>query len=167
MAQIAEQYGKVLYELQISKTDVECMHDILVRVPQLLEVLDNPVVTKETKHEIVEKIFPKSLHNFMKTVSDHRRTEQIGKILEVWKKYILREENILAATLFCVHAPSEEQRMQVENFVKETFGSKGVELTVKYQPDLIGGFILRVGDREFDWSLQGRIRQLEQRLVRR
>lgn len=57
--------------------------------------------------------------------------------------------------------------MQVENFVKETFGNKGVELTVKYQPDLIGGFILRVGDREFDWSLQGRIRQLEQRLVRR
>jgi F-type H+-transporting ATPase subunit delta len=40
-------------------------------------------------------------------------------------------------------------------------------MTVEQQPDLIGGFVLRVGDREFDWSLRGRVRQLQQRLIRR
>ena len=72
-----------------------------------------------------------------------------------------------AATLYCVHEPDENQKAQMEQFVRRTYGVNGVEMTVEQQPDLIGGFVLRVGDREFDWSLRGRVRQLQQRLIRR
>lgn len=167
MTQIAEQYGKVLYELQISREDVEFMRKTLETVPELIKILDNPVLSKKQKHTVVEKVFPKNVHNFLKTVSDHRRMGQIGEILDGWSSCVRQEENLLAATLFCVHEPDQTQKAQIENFVRERFGKTGVELTVKYQPDLIGGFVLQVGDREFDWSLKGRIRQLQQRLIRR
>lgn len=167
MAQIAEQYGKVLYELRISHEDVGSVRKTLETVPELIKILDNPVLSKKQKHTVVEKVFPKSVHNFLKTVSDHRRMGQIGEILDGWSSCVRQEENLLVATLFCVHEPDQTQRAQIEKFVRERFGKTGVELTVKYQPDLIGGFVLQVGDREFDWSLKGRIRQLQQRLIRR
>ena len=70
MAQIAEQYGKVLYELRISHEDVESVRKTLETVPELIKILDNPVLSKKQKHTVVEKVFPKSVHNFLKTVSD-------------------------------------------------------------------------------------------------
>ena len=79
MAQIAEQYGKVLDELRISHEDVESVRKTLETVPELIKILDNPVLSKKQKHTVVEKVFPKSVHNFLKTVSDHRRMGQIGE----------------------------------------------------------------------------------------
>ena len=50
MAQIAEQYGKVLYELRISHEDVESVRKTLETVPELIKILDNPVLSKKQKH---------------------------------------------------------------------------------------------------------------------
>ena len=157
MTQTADRYGKVLYDLRVPAEDVEQMKAALCAAPQLVKILNDPTLTKEVKHEIIETIFPKSLHNFLKTVSDRRRCDQIDDMLKSYR----------AATLYCVHEPDENQKAQMEQFVRRTYGVNGVEMTVEQQPDLIGGFVLRVGDREFDWSLRGRVRQLQQRLIRR
>ena len=138
-----------------------------MRRPQLVKILNDPTLTKEVKHEIIETIFPKSLHNFLKTVSDRRRCDQIDDMLESYRACVRTEKGIVAATLYCVHEPDENQKAQMEQFARRTYGVNGVEMTVEQQPDLIGGFVLRVGDREFDWSLRGRVRQLQQRLIRR
>lgn len=167
MTQTAKQYGKVLYDLQIPRQDVLEMEEVFGKVPALLSILNNPALEKRKKHTVIEKIFPDSLHNFMKTVSDHRRTEMIPDMVSVWKACVRQEKGVLSAALYCVHEPDENQLLQLEAFVKKTYGAEGVEMSVEYRPALIGGFVLRVGDREYDWSLQGRIRQLEQRLVRR
>ena len=77
-------------------------------------------------------------------------------MLESYRACVRKEKGIVAATLYCVHEPDENQKAQMEQFVRRTYGVNGVEMTVEQQPDLIGGFVLRVGDREFDWSLRGR-----------
>ncbi|NCB91761.1 MAG: ATP synthase F1 subunit delta [Clostridia bacterium] len=167
MTQTAEQYGRVLYEMHVSTVDVKSLEETFLKAPELVKVLDNPVLAKSKKHTIIEKIFPISLHNFMKTVSDNRRTAMIYDIVESWKNSMRRAAGIISATLYCVHEPDETQKGQIEKFVRDTYGAKGVEMTVEHRPDLIGGFVLRIGDREYDWSLKGRLQQLQQRLVRR
>ena len=42
-----------------------------------------------------------------------------------------------------------------------------VELTLTEDKSLVGGFVLRAGDREYDWSLIGRYKKLKQKLTRR
>ena len=39
-----------------------------------------------------------------------------------------------------------------------------VDLTLLQNPGLIGGFVIRAGDREIDWSLRGRLKRLEQKI---
>ena len=160
-------YGRVLYGLGISPEDIRDMESCFAGVPGLGKFLDNPAVSRKAKHRVIERIFPESLHPFMKTVSDHRRAEQIPGILEAYRGYDRQARGIWAADLYCVSAPDPEQYEQLKEFVKRECGAGEVELTVKKRPELIGGFVLRVGDREYDWSLRGRIRQLEQSLVRR
>lgn len=167
MARTAEIYGKVLYELKIAPADVAAMAEALEQTENLATILDHPVLEKETKHRLIEKIFPKSLHNFMKKLSDNRRCRSYQEILEAYKTCVCREKGILQAVLFCVHQPDEQQKKQMENFLMETYEANGVEFQMVYKPDLIGGFVLQVGDREYDWSLKGKLLRLNQRLIRR
>ena len=91
MTQTADRYGKVLYDLRVPAEDVEQMKAALCAAPQLVKILNDPTLTKEVKHEIIETIFPKSLHNFLKTVSDRRRCDQIDDMLESYRACVRKE----------------------------------------------------------------------------
>ena len=118
MTQTADRYGKVLYDLRVPAEDVEQMKAALCAAPQLVKILNDPTLTKEVKHEIIETIFPKSLHNFLKTVSDRRRCDQIDDMLKSYRACVRKEKGIVAATLYCVHEPDENQKAQMEQFVR-------------------------------------------------
>ena len=55
MTQTADRYGKVLYDLRVPAEDVEQMKAALCAAPQLVKILNDPTLTKEVKHEIIEK----------------------------------------------------------------------------------------------------------------
>ena len=71
MTQKAVNNAKVLYRLNISRSDVEEAHKIFTKAPFLLETLTNPVVSEEAKEVVLDKIARQSgmtelLENFMK-----------------------------------------------------------------------------------------------------
>ena len=49
--------------------------------------------------------------------------------------------------------------------MKKKFGAANVELDIAVQPDLLGGFILRCGDCEYDRSVKGKLDKLQQKLT--
>ena len=64
----------------------------------------------------------------------------------------------------CTAPPSEEQKKGMEAFLCGKYGAKKANIEVSQDPALLGGFILRVGSDEYDWSMRGRLNRLEQRL---
>ena len=54
-----------------------------------------------------------------------------------------------------------------ERYSVRKFSAREVELTLTEDKSLVGGFVLRAGDREYDWSLIGRYKKLKQKLTRR
>ena len=56
MTQKAVNNAKVLYRLNISRSDVEETHKIFTKAPFLLETLTNPVVSEEAKEVVLDKI---------------------------------------------------------------------------------------------------------------
>ena len=57
----AKRYARVLYELEIPKADIEKTKEIFCQVPEVYEVLLNPVITAKNKYSVIEQIFPKSI----------------------------------------------------------------------------------------------------------
>ena len=167
MTRTAINYGTALYQLRPSQEAVETMEALFQACPQLAEALDNPTVTRASKHRVVERLFPRELWNFGKVVSDHRRARELTDMTEAYRDCLRREQKVLPAELLCVTEPSEEQKEGFRQLLQREYQVQKVELTVRKAPELIGGFLLRAGGREYDWSLRGRMRQMEQTLVRR
>jgi F-type H+-transporting ATPase subunit delta len=167
MTQTAINYAKVLYELGISKTMVEEAERIMSSVPELKGILTNPTVSKLKKHNIIEKVFPKEMHNFFKVLSDYQSIEETDDIFAAYKKYYNEKNGILEAKLSYVTAPGAEQLEGIRTFLMNKYHKKQVNLMLIEDSAILGGFIIQVDNNVTDWSIRGRFNQLQQKLVRR
>ena len=167
MTQAAINYGQVLYELSIPEEKVEEAALILRTVPQLKEALCSPVVGKNSRRRIIDRVFPAEIRNFLKVLADHQSMDLAEDIFKAWQARVCEQKGILEASLFYVTEPEEEQLGEIKAMLCKKYGKKDVRLSLIQDLSLIGGFILRVGDVETDWSLKGRIRQLEQKITGR
>ena len=100
----------------------------------------------------------------MKTVCRYRKMGLIREIFAAYDRCREMQAGILKAALYCVTAPGEEQKKGIEAFLCRKYGAEKAELSVCRDDSLIGGFLLRVGSDEYDWSIKGRMDRLAQEL---
>lgn len=167
MTQAAGNYGRILYERSVSKETVEETAEAFSKVPELFTVLKSPVTSKSEKHRVIDRVFRPEIQTFLKVVSDHHDMDIVEDIFKAYHDYACAQEGILPATLYCVTAPAESQLETIKTMLKTQYGKKEVELKLVKDETLIGGFVIRVGCVETDWSMKGRLKQLEYRLARR
>ena len=67
----------------------------------------------------------------------------------------------IEAELVYVTAPSESQVAKMKTFVQKKTGAKSVSIKLTEDKSLGGGFILKVGSKEYDWSTAGRVKQFQ------
>ncbi len=70
---------------------------------------------------------------------------------------------VLSAVLRGSKAPTEAQLARFRAFLESRYG-RPVQLAFQEDPALTGGLILEAGDDVYDWSLEGRLRQFQERL---
>lgn len=167
MMQAAINYGRVLYELSISQTAIEEAALALKTVPELKRALSSPVIPKGSKHKVIERVFPKEMITFLKVIVERRDMNLADDIFEAYRTRVAEEEGVLEASLYYVTEPEEAQLQEIKAMLCKKYEKKDIRLRLIEDPGLIGGFIIRVGDVETDWSLKGRLRQLEQKIMRR
>lgn len=165
MTQTANNYGEVLFELGINKETVDETKRIFSLTEQLHKTLESPIISKKEKYFIIEKVFPEPIRNFLKVVCDHEKMSFIEEIIEAYYKKYNEANNILTGKLCYVVEPNDNQLSQIKSYLAKKYKKEKVELTMIEQPDLIGGFVLKVGDIEEDNSIRGRLNRLEKKLT--
>jgi F-type H+-transporting ATPase subunit alpha len=70
----------------------------------------------------------------------------------------------LECILEYVTAPNEKQVAGILDFLKQKYPDHEIAITQKENKSLGSGFILRVGNEEYDWSTKGRQKMLEEKL---
>ena len=169
--QVASRYAKSLIDLareqnvlEPMKKDIELFLETCKANPQLQAILKNPIIGLDKKSNIMEGLFAGKLHemilSFFKIVIRKGRSE----ILYATAKEFISQYNILKnvvkATVISASPLSKENISQIEDVVKQA--TKGeVILTARVDPDLIGGFILKVGDKQFDTSISSKLSKLK------
>ena len=58
MTQTAINYAKVLHQLNISRESIGIIKEVIQSVPEVQEALEAPVITKEEKYRVTDRIFP-------------------------------------------------------------------------------------------------------------
>jgi len=69
-------------------------------------------------------------------------------------------ENPLAE-IRTAHELSEKSLKKIKSFLQKKLDKKNIEISVHIDPSIIGGFIARVGDQEFDFSIRSTLRSLQ------
>ncbi len=167
MTQISINYAIVLYELGIEKRFLTDTVEIFQETDALMESLTSPVIPMHTKDCIIDKVFPKEIHSFLKVLCHYHNIDEIYEIAKAYKAYTNEKNGILSATLRYVDKPDEKQAEGMKAYLRNRFHKKEVVLQYEHCPQLIGGFVLQVGDIEIDRSVAGKIKQLQEKIVKR
>ena len=164
MTENCKKYAVELHELKIQKDLIQQTADIFKAVDQIMTDLANPAVSLEKKHNVIDKIFPKEIRDFLKVLCDNNEVEMFPEIAKAYYELTPQSAEEFHATLAYVKKPTDEQLMGIRNFLMRKFGREDMDLELEEDPSLGDGFVIRAGGEEFDWSTKGRMKQFEQKM---
>jgi F-type H+-transporting ATPase subunit delta len=138
--------------------------------PELREAMASPVLEVDAKKSAIVKIFgdqvSPSFLNLLKILADRQRIGFLDAVLERLLELYREQNHIALATVTSASPLSEEQQQRLASRVPSVAGTDKVEINLKVDPSLLGGFILSVGSKVIDASLAGQVRRLGLELAR-
>ncbi|AYQ31278.1 MULTISPECIES: ATP synthase F1 subunit delta [Runella] len=172
---VALRYAKSLIDLAEEKNVVETVYKDMVLFKTvsddnrgLMLALKSPVVRHDKKLAILKGVFqdkvdPVSFGIF--NIITHKNREGImHSIADAFIKLYDERKGIVKAYITSSTALTDALRKQFITIVAEATG-KTVELEEKVDDKLIGGYILRVGDRQVDASIRKQLNDLKLKLL--
>ncbi len=165
MNQNFEKYIDTLLNGNVSVSSLEDAQRMISASQELAELLDNPNVTAEEKELVCNDLFAPSVRSFMTELSKDCRAFQLSEIIEELITSIDKKNNISRATVFCVTPPDEKQLEGIKDFVCREEGTSDAKIEIVKDSSLLGGFIIRVADKEFDHSLKARLEGIKQKVM--
>ncbi len=153
-------YAKSLRAMKLSESAVSNTDDIFKTVPEITARLSDPTTPLTQRHSIVDKIFPEEIRDFLKILCDNDAVELWDEICEAYAAQEPETDNTqLKAILRYVTKPSAEQEAGIRRYIEHKYKPQDLELVLKEDASIGGGFILQVGEDEYDWSTKGRAQQ--------
>jgi len=169
---VAYAYAKSLMDLAVERGELEAVYQDFLHLATLsksnrdLELtMRSPVISSEKKLGILKALFEKSgateaTLSFFEIISRKGREQVLPDIAREFQALYQLHHSIQVAEVTTTFPLDETLRAEFIKIVLEISGKKEVELTEKINPELIGGFVLKVNDRQLDESLSSKLREL-------
>lgn len=164
MTSAALEYAKTLRELNIGEDVVAQTNDILQSAPQLKWDFESPAVALTAKHNVIERVFPRQIRDFLKVLCDNGDTFLWEDIARAYKEVYNKNQDKFVVTLSYVTPPTKEQLSRIKDFARQKCGREDMVFELQEDKGLGSGFVLRAGNVVYDWSTKGRVAQLEEKL---
>lgn len=149
------------------KTPVDSLQhalEILKAVPAIATELENPVAGDERRKSIIQKIFPLAVRELLLMLARDGELSRLEQLIRYYTQQEVTDPRAVECVLEYVNAPDERQYEGIRQFLQKEYPGREIHLTEQENPSLGSGFILRAGNREYDWSTAGRIRSLQREL---
>lgn len=118
---------------------------------------------KETVRRLYEGYQPE-LQNFLLLLVEKKRFNLLPLIKEELRELIKDAQNIATAIVSTPMSLDDEQKTRIAALLQENTG-KEIELVERIEPDLKGGFVIRLGEKIIDASVTGQLRRIYQQLT--
>jgi F-type H+-transporting ATPase subunit delta len=177
LAKIAVQYAEALLDLALTAggdipesvlSDLEAINAVVASTPDFNTVLAHPSVSSADKKQLLVSTFENVVNDltlrFLQVLADRRRVNLLPYVESSYRELLNARKNIAVASLTSADELSDAAVEEIRARLARRLG-KQVELTVKVDPTLVGGVVLRVGDEVIDGSLKGRLAALEASLL--
>jgi F-type H+-transporting ATPase subunit delta len=164
---LREIYAQTLFELagqqqsvDAVKNDLDILSDIIEREKDFIRALDSPYFSKDYKEQFVRRLLSNVLTEltvtFLSVVIRHGRVKLLTDIIirydEIWDEY----HGYCRVEITVPRSIEDSEVKRLSDDIAAAISSK-VKLEVAVDPGIIGGAIIRCGDKVIDNSVRNRL----------
>lgn len=170
MSKIANRYAKGLLDFVQESGDVSLVYSemqnivkIIKECKELKSFYQTPHVTSKKKMEVSLEVFGKfsdTVKKFISLVISHSRESMLLDIANAFINKVDIANNVKKVLLTTATNLSQNQIDKILASSKLAMDSK-YEVKIKINPNIIGGYILRVGDYQYDESVRSKLNQIK------
>ena len=171
---LSNRYAKSLADIALKNNamdatlqDMKLVLEACKSISELRQLLRSPIIKTKKKIKIIQEIFSKRISattlNFIEMITVKKREAFLQTIAESFIMIYKRINQIETVTVTSVNPLEQDYKERLIAEVKKT-GCKKVELIEKTSSDLIGGVIIKYGDKQIDASIKTKINRLKKTL---
>ena len=173
-SRISVRYSKALFQSALEKNILDTINQdmVLIRdictIPEVRELLKNPVIRPSRKGEALKGIFGKEIHPLTLSLVDlvvgNGRERYLPSIARVFIHETKKHRGVTESVLTTAVKIDPELKKQVIGMIEKLLDTK-VDLKENIDESIIGGFILKVEDNYVDASIRNKLRKIRSELV--
>jgi F-type H+-transporting ATPase subunit delta len=171
---VARRYGNALYQQGLAKGNLEEIMkdlDVIIHVfkdfPRIRKVYEDKKIYSVNKKKLFENFFEGIIHYttmaFLTMVIENYREEHLVAIGAEFLRRYRKHHDIVEAKIITAVPLTDENISGLEKQLAEITGRQ-VALIAKQDPSLIGGSILRFGDKVINDSISFKLQKLEKKM---
>jgi F-type H+-transporting ATPase subunit delta len=171
---VAARYARALFivtekrgESEQALTDLKSLREVLKPGSRVAALLATPQVLLSDKRTAVKKVLEgralKSVELFADLLLRKKRLPEFNGIVTEFQALVEKKQGIRWAYAVSAVPLSDAERSKLHAELEKTTGAK-IQLVATVDPSLLGGALVRIGDRVVDRSVRTLLESIEQRL---
>lgn len=174
---VSKTYGDALFSLAAEENRVEefaaevaVIQAVLAENGDFEKVLIHPEIPKEQKLQLVEKVFKgqvsDELTGFLRIVVTKGRYKDLPAIFGYFLAKVKEYNKTGVAEVTSAVPLNGEQKKKIEQKLLDTTRYEKMEIDYKVDEGVIGGLLIRIGDRIVDSTIRSRLASLTGKLMK-
>jgi len=159
--------GKENQCLDAFKADMDMISVTIAENQMFRQLLDNPVIRPPQKRKVMTELLEKRVHpltlNFINLIIRNRRELILADVARDFIDLYEKAKGIKRAHLVSATGMDDPSKRQLQQQLNVLFKAD-VQMTDETNPALIGGYIIRVGDQQYDASLSSALQRMRKTL---
>ena len=173
---VSRTYAQALFELAVEENktapfmgEAAGLLEVIRTNAEFGQFMNHPKIQKEDKLQVVKNVFEnqisKELVGFLVTIVEKDRYTEIEEILSEFIAAVKEYNNIGTAYVTTAIAINDQEKQDIESRLLATTRYKTIECIYDVDQDLIGGMVIKMGDRVVDSSIRTKLDKLQRELL--
>jgi F-type H+-transporting ATPase subunit delta len=171
--QIARRYAQAYFALAKQAKDIPGWRKALEEVvgllshPDVSAALKDPRLPRAERVRVVTELLKDAqppARNLARLLVERGRVAVLPLVLEQYERLTDRESGVLRAEVVTAVPVDKQLEQRIRKQLADRLGGE-VETTVRQDPSILGGLVIRIGDRVIDGSVRTRLEQLRAALA--
>lgn len=168
-------YGDALFELALEKNELDSIAEqvnlltqTIAENPELLKLLRHPNISKEEKISVIETVFKgrfsDDIVGFLVLVTEKDRTTGLDAMLRYFQAKVREYKKVGVAVITSAVELTDIQKKRIEEKLLQLTSYESFEADYQVDASLIGGMVIRIGDRVVDASIRTKLDNMTKQL---
>lgn len=173
--QLASKYATAIFEIAQDEKNLDGYDKDLAKVradvfdiPEAVKFFQNPLVPHDAKKDLLKRALDKEISatvmNFLMLLVDKKRIGVFNEIYDLFTSLKNKAQGILVADVTSAFPLNKKQQ---DALIKKLASLTGRKIQIRTHKDtsIIGGLILKIGDKRIDGSVAGRLNGLRSSML--